>query len=501
MHLPDGYVRAVARIALAVAATMLSAALETDRALAQQVVRLPPVTQGGQSPQGREVVPARRVPLSGDTLTTAAAASPLTLEQLESIALASNPTLAQAVAAIEMQRGTWQQAGLYPNPQIGYLRTDVTRAGATRSDGIFASQEIVTAHKIKLAQEAEQPELERLKWELEAQRRRVLNDLHIRYFELLAAQDGVATAEELERLAAGGVELIERLIQAQGAARPDLLQARIQLNLLHVAHADARFRRDAAWRQMAAIIGQPDLRPQPVAGRLDERIPELDWKQSWEQILATSPQMRSAEIRIEHARRELRREQAQPYPNLTLQTVTEFDHTMDSTNVTTLLSAPLPLFNRNQGNIFKAEADVREGIMEARRVQLVLRDQLADSFRRYLSARNQVAQFQKTILPDAKENLQLVTRGQEQGEFSLFQVLTARQTYSRTRLAYVESLAELHKVVVEIQGLELTGGLNPATLGTAIQTQGAQRQAGLLNQLQEGATQQSLPAAVQSIGP
>jgi cobalt-zinc-cadmium efflux system outer membrane protein len=139
--------------------------------------------------------------------------------------------------------------------------------------------------------------------------------------------------------------------------------------------------------------------------------------------------------------------------------------------------------------------------MEARRVQLVLRDQLADSFRRYRSARNQVEQFQKTILPDAKENLRLVTRGQEQGEFSLFQVLTARQTYSRTRLAYVESLADLQKVVVEIQGLELTGGLNPATLGAAIQTQGAQRQAGLLNQLQEGATQQSLPAAVQSIGP
>ena len=124
--------------------------------------------------------------------------------------------------------------------------------------------------------------------------------------------------------------------------------------------------------------------------------------------------------------------------------------------------------------------------MEARRVQLVLRDELADSFRRYQSARNQVEHFQKSILLDAKENLQLVSRGQEQGEFSLFQVLTARQTYSRSSLAYVESLAELHKVVVEIKGLQLTGGLNPATLGAAIQTQGSQRQQGLLNQLQEG---------------
>jgi cobalt-zinc-cadmium efflux system outer membrane protein len=123
---------------------------------------------------------------------------------------------------------------------------------------------------------------------------------------------------------------------------------------------------------LAAVISQPTLGPQPVAGSLGERIPTLDWERCWRELIAASPQMRSAKVRIEHTRRELRREQAQPYPNLTVQTVTEFDHTMDSTNVTTLLSAPLPLFNRNQGNIDKAEADIREGIMESRRVQLVL---------------------------------------------------------------------------------------------------------------------------------
>jgi hypothetical protein len=74
----------------------------------------------------------------------------------------------------------------------------------------------------------------------------------------------------------------------------------------------------------------------------------------------------------------------------------------------------------------------------------------------------------------------------------------ARQTYFESNLAYVEALTEFRKVVAEIEGLQLTGGLNPASIGTAIQTQpggGAQRQRALLNQVQQGSARQLLPAA------
>ena len=55
----------------------------------------------------------------------------------------------------------------------------------------------------------------------------------------------------------------------------------------------------------------------------------------------------------------------------------------------------------------------------------------------------------------------------------------------------------MRKVVTEIDGLLLTGALNPAELGTALQGPGL-RQQGLLNQLQDRSTQSILPAAVQA---
>jgi cobalt-zinc-cadmium efflux system outer membrane protein len=178
--------------------------------------------------------------------------------------------------------------------------------------------------------------------------------------------------------------------------------------------------------------------------------------------------------------------------------VIEYDKATQATTASTLVALPLPLYNRNQGNIDKALADVRTDQAEIRRVQLVLRDQMADSFRRYQSSLRQTERLKQAILPNTEENLKLATQLYVAGETAFTPVLLAQQSYFESRVAYVEAVTELHKVVTEINGLQLTGGLNPAAIGSAIQTQpggSAQRQRALLNEVQDRAAKQLLPAA------
>ena len=184
-------------------------------------------------------------------------------------------------------------------------------------------------------------------------------------------------------------------------------------------------------------------------------------------------------------------------PNVTLQVVAERDQINQFNSVNTFLSVPVPVFNRNQGNIFHAQADIREACQEVQRTRLALRDTLTDAFQRYETARAQVETLRDEILPDAKENLEISIDGYKSGEISVLQVVAARQTYFQNSLSYIQSWTELRKVVVEIDGLLLTGALNPAELGTALQGTGL-RQQGLLNQLRDSSTQQVLPAAVQT---
>ncbi|HVW00076.1 MAG TPA: TolC family protein [Planctomycetaceae bacterium] len=441
--------------------------------------------------------------------TPQVAASPqgnatLTLQELEQLALANNPTLAQAAADVERERALYVQDGLYPNPLLGYLRNDASRSGQPRTDGAFFSQEIVTAKKLQKAQAVESQHYASATWQQVAQRQRVLNDLYLRYFEVLGAQEAVRIAERLKSVADEGVTLAEDLYHGKQGSKPDVLQSRIHLNSVKITLREAQNRYTAAWRHLAVIVGCPELQPIPLEGRLQIEAPALTFEDSWAQLQDASPQLKSAQIELEAFKAELRLEQAQPIPNVTAQVVAQYDHTNQYTSVSTLLAAPVPIYNRNQGNIQRALADIREAQAEVERVRLVLRDALTDSFNRYQTTHYQVEQVEHQILPDARENLSLTTAGYKLGEYSFLEVLNARRTYAQAYLAYVESLTELRKVMVEIDGLQLVGGgLNPPELGKAIQAQGGggRRQA-ILNQLrQDSSTKQTLPGTVQSMTP
>jgi cobalt-zinc-cadmium efflux system outer membrane protein len=453
--------------------------------------------------------PPSGVQMSTPVPTPQVATSPqgnatLTLQELEQLALANNPTVAQAAADVERERALYIQDGLYPNPLLGYLRNDASRSGQPRTDGVFVSQEFVTAKKLQKAQAVETQHYASATWQQVAQRQRVLNDLYIRYFEVLGAQEAVRIAERLKAVAEEGVTLAENLYRGKQGAKTDVLQSRIHLNSVKMTLRESQNRYNAAWRHLAAIVGCPELQPIPLEGQLQVEVPALTFEDTWQMLQESSPQLKSAQIELEAFRAELRLEQAQPVPNITAQVVAQYDHTNQYTSVSTLLAAPIPIYNRNQGNIMRALADIREAQAEVQRVRLVLLDSLTDSFNRYETIHYQIKQINDQILPDAKENLTLTTAGYKQGEQSFLEVLNARRTYAQAYLAYVESLTELRKVMVEIDGLQLVGGgLNPPELGKAIQgAGGGSRRQAILNQLQQdNATKQTLPGTVQSMTP
>ncbi len=423
--------------------------------------------------------------------------SGMSLEHLELLALENNPTLSQAQAAVSGQYGSLVQSGLYPNPQIGYLNGSASRSGVKQSNGLFASQEFVTAHKLQLAQLAASEELRRFQWDSEAQRMRVLNDLKIRYYEVLGAQELVAVNRELVGIAKKTLDAAEQL-RLNETTRQDVLQAEFQLESARLNLDDAEFRHDAAWEQLSTIVGITTLTPTPLTGDLAGEIPSLDLDRCWHELLEKSPQLRSTESELGHGLATLREAHAQAIPNVTVQTVAEYDRVTQATTVSTLVALPLPIHNRNQGNIDKAAADILADRADICRVQLVLRDQLADSFRRYRTSRRQSERLRDSILRNSEAQLNLTQQLFANGQISLAPVLAAQQTFFHNKIAYVEARTELNKVVAEIQGLQLTGGLNPAAIGSAIQNQpggGAQRQRALLNDIQDRASKQLLPAA------
>jgi cobalt-zinc-cadmium efflux system outer membrane protein len=428
----------------------------------------------------------------------------LTLDQLERLALGNNPTLAGAAAIVMQQQGVLRQAGLYPNPNVGYVRSDPDQRMQSQTQGVFVSQDIVTGGKLKLAQAAARLEVDQSNWQLQAQQARVINDVRIRFYETLGAQQAVLAALDLEKIAAEGVKTAEQLLAVKIGTRADVLQAEIQLSVVRSSVRDAQLRHDSAWRQLTAVVGVQGMPPSMLAGDLDAKLPALDWDAQVQQLLGNSPLLRSQQSQIAAFEYELRLARAQVIPNVNVQVVAQRDSTDKFSSVNTFIGLPIPIFNRNQGNIQTAEGRLLQARKEQERLQLALVDQLAGSFRQYQSLRHQADQLKKEILPRAKENLDLTLAGYKAGRFDFSRVLTARQLYFQSNLTYIDSLTELRKTATEIDGLQLTGGLNPAEVGTALQATPGAGTTGtrsiLLQQLQEqrGGGSQTRPGALQA---
>ncbi len=104
-------------------------------------------------------------------------------------ALANNPTIRQAEAQLGEARGRAVQAGLYPNPR--FVPWDPHNLGDRSTVGkfnVFVQQPIVTGGKLRIERQRAEVAVQQAEWILQAQQRRVLNGLRLRYDRVLARQ-------------------------------------------------------------------------------------------------------------------------------------------------------------------------------------------------------------------------------------------------------------------------------------------------------------------------
>ncbi len=427
----------------------------------------------------------------------------LSIEQVVALALVNNPTIPQARSMVQQQNGVTVQAGLYPNPQIGYLRSDPDKSDKSRTSGAFLSQEFVTAGKLRLAQLASRYDVTLRAWQVSAQEQRVINDVRIRFIDMVASQETVSVSEEMVKSAVDGVKIASVMREGSIGTKPDILQAEMHLSTAQGANYDANLRLEAARHSLEAIVGT-SIGNLHAKYELAKETPSLEWEECLERLQSESPLLKSQAAELEAARTEIRLADAQGIPNVTAQMVAQRDSTDRYSSIGTFVAIPAPIFNRNQGNRMSARAFYVQQLREYERLKLALADQLALALRQYKSLQHESKRLEAEVLPRASQNLELTTEAFQVGRMDFQRVIAARRLLYQSKLARIEALSELQKTLVEIDGLQLTGGLNPTEVGTALQSSASPTANGarsiLSQQLQgsQSSTTRNLPGAIQA---
>jgi outer membrane protein, heavy metal efflux system len=409
---------------------------------------------------------------------------PLSLSELEKMALEKNPTILQATAEVEAARGRAKQAGLLPNPVLGYYGDELQLSGGGEprgKNGFFVEQTIPLGGKLGSNRHVFAQELGQAEANLQAQRLRVVNSVRSLYYEALIAARRVRVRERLAQLTREAVEISRQLLNTGAADRPDLLEAEIEAREAGLALVAARNEEFHTWLGLGVMVGEPALTPRPLPGAEDLAIPELDREAAVESLLSDSPQIRSAKALIARAEAALPATRRETFPDLFVRAGSYYDRELAAPAGRPIgweafveAGISIPIFNRNQGNRAAAEAQLSRARSELARTELALRGQLSGVFEVYLTSLRAADEYRTEILPRAEQAYRLYLDKFQEMAAAYPQVLIAQRTLFQTTERYLRAVEEAHRAALQIQGFLLVDGLeappSPGQPDTGIRT-------------------------------
>jgi cobalt-zinc-cadmium efflux system outer membrane protein len=382
-----------------------------------------------------------------------------TLLDLEQLALQNNPSLGVAAANVSAARGRQVQSGLAPNPTVGYVAMDMGEDNSAGEQGGFVSQQFVTGGKLGLNCAIGAKEVQEFGARRQAQELRVLTDVRLRFYEALAAQRRTELTRQVSDIGQQLAQSTRRLYEGQQVAQSDLLQAEVEAGESDILATTASLQNDEAWRRLAAVVGLPNADRGGLEGKLDGDIPQYDWETTYGRLLSESPELGAARARVQKARLSIERAHRENIPNVDVMASAAHRNQNDFDVAGVQVGIPIPIRNRNQGNIIAADSELIAAENDVHRIELDLQQRLATVFQRYANARQQIDRYQVDLLPRAQKSLDFIGQGYKAGQTNYLTALTSQRTYIRVNLAYVDALAEVHAAAVLIDGQLLSDSL------------------------------------------
>ncbi|HDS1765795.1 TolC family protein [Pseudomonas putida] len=370
--------------------------------------------------------------------TGAQASQALSLPQALAAAFAQNPELAAAGREIGIAAGERRQAGLLPNPELAWEVEDTRRDTSTTTVTLSQPLELGGKRGARLAVAGAGQAIAQL--DLERQRNALRADVVQAFHAALRAQTALELAQQSQALTERGLRVVQGRVTAGQSSPVEATRAQVQLAQAQTEVRRAKTQRSVAYQALARLTGSPmasferlqaaNLSP-GIAPGADTLLEQVEQTVEW----------RLAAAQVERGDASLGAEKAQRFPNLTVSLGSQYSRE-DRERVNVVgLSMPLPLFDRNQGNVLAAarRADQARDLRNA--VELRLRSETRSAISQWETAMQDVEAYDRTILPAAQQAVDTATRGFEMGKFAFLDVLDAQRTLIEARGLYLQALA------------------------------------------------------------
>lgn len=388
----------------------------------------------------------------------------LSLETLVSQALAENPELKFYEAEIAAAKGERRTAGTLANPELSTeigrkrVRGDLSAEGMAWSvsvqqtfewPGRISLRKAIADRSVLLAEAG----LLQFRAALAAEVRR-------KGYTLFAAQRKEAAAAEV---AARGEELVGTLVQREPAGVAPLLETRaIEASVIKLRRSAS----ESAQEAQGALFELNQLRGRPIGERVvvAEVTPKFEDLPGIEELIRRAVkgnfELRQREIELAQQGFKVRLSENEAWPSVTVGPQISREEAGDRESTIGLgVSVPLPLWNRNTGNIETAKARQLQAQTSLRLAQRDVERKLRENAASYALHRKEMSRWNPKVAEQLREAATLADRHYRLGAVPLATYLEVQSSYLEALEAIYATQADAMNAQAEI---ELLTGAKPS---------------------------------------
>ena len=377
-------------------------------------------------------------------------AAPLTMEAAIRLALEVNPTIAAARREIEATEAQILQGSLRPNPGFSYAAENAGMI--SRSSSAQVELPIERGDKRAARVDAAQRGRDVAVSDLSGRQLKVRAAVMAAFFEVLAAQELTALAQDSVSLARRATDIAAKRVVAGKVSPVEETKARVAEAGTRVALTQAQSELRNARRRLSSLWGNASPRFSEAQGNVD-MLPAVPARESIELRLGTSPSVQRAQLELERRKSLVNVEQSKTVQDVTVSVGIQRREEAQHEQMRFGISIPIPLFNRNQGNLLEAlrrEDKARDELVATR---IALSSDVYQVIERLGARRQEVDLLRTEVVPGAKSAYEAATIGFENGKFSFLEVLDAQRTFFSAKSQYLNALAAVHRAVTDLEGI------------------------------------------------
>jgi outer membrane protein, heavy metal efflux system len=422
----------------------------------------------GSEPADRGWVPPR--PLGSDLSaykapllpTTQPAAvteptGPLSLRQALALALMNNPELAGSSWEVRSAEARRLQANLPPNPELEVNVENFGGTGAVRGTGaaettLQLGQLIELGDKRMKRNRVAALDRDLAGWDYEARRLDVYAQTTRSFVTLLAAQEKTALAGELMRISQQVKDTATERVNSGKAAPLEQNKAEVALGLSKLELEQAKQEVESQRQQLASLWGAAEAQFTIAEGHF-QTVAAIPTRQQLSALLEKNPDIARWRTEMEQRQAALALARAKGIPDITIRGGGKYLAESADAAFVAGISVPLPLFDRNQGNIRESRFNLAKAHADRQAAEARAHASLADAYQLLAVSFTEIQILTGDVLPAAEKAFDAANEGYRHGKFAYLDVLDAQRTLFELKVQSIEARAAYHRAAADVERL------------------------------------------------